>query len=118
MDGVSFSFSEKYFLFFNAVGVDDWQLPVDGGIEGDDGLASRQPQRLEFVVYDIEQVMVVERIDLDEQVVVACGVVALHHFWDFLQFLKDEIKLAWVFEKESDISTCLISYFLWVDDEL
>ena len=43
-------------------------------------------------MYDIEQVMVVERINLDEHIETARGIVTFHHFWDFLQFLKDEIK--------------------------
>ena len=111
-------FQKSDILFFDAVGVDNGQLPVDGGIERDDGLASRQSQWLELVVDDVEQVVVVECIDLDEHIETASGVVAFHHLRDFLQFLKYEIKLAWVFEKESDISTRLISDFLWVDNKL
>lgn len=38
----------------------DRQLPVEDGVEGDDSLAAREAERLQLVVDDVEQVVVVD----------------------------------------------------------
>jgi len=47
------------FLFIAQCQAHNGQLAVDGSVKGDDTFASSQPQRLQLVVNDVEQVMVV-----------------------------------------------------------
>lgn len=48
----------------------DRHLAYDGLMERDEALGARYAEGLQLVVYEVEQVVIVDGIDLDEQVVV------------------------------------------------
>ena len=91
---------------------------MDGSIECHDGLATRQSQRLQLVVDEIEQLVVVACVDLDEQIVASRGVVTLHYLRDFLQFFYHDVERTGIFQEETHIGARLIPNLLGVDDEL
>lgn len=91
---------------------------MDDGIESHDGFATRQAERLQFVVNEFEQVVIVACVDLDEHVVAASRVVALHHLWYLLQFFNNGIERAGIFQVESYIGARFVANLLWVNNEL
>ena len=55
-------------------------LAVYRFMERNDGFRTLQAQWLQLIVYDTQHVMVVPRVDLDEHVITAGGVMTFHHF--------------------------------------
>lgn len=91
---------------------------MDDGIESHDGFATRQAQRLQFVVNEFEQVVIVACVDFDEHVVAASRVMTLHYLGYLLQFLYYRIEGAGVFQVEAYIGARFVANLLWVDNEL
>ena len=87
-------------------------------MEGDERLAAGKTQRLQTVVDNGEQMVIIVSINLDEHIEVTSGVMTLHHLWDFLQAFNHLVELLRVFQVQTDISTGLVAYTLWIDDEL
>lgn len=98
--------------------VHDRELAVDCRVERDDGLAARQPQRLELIVNDVEQMMVVDGVYFDEHVKITGGIMTFNHLRNVSQFFHNSVKFLRIFQIQSYIGTCLIAYFLQVDNIL
>ena len=62
-------------------------LAAESRVERDDGLAARQSERLQVVMDDVEQMMVVKGVYLYEHIVVTGCVVAFHDFRNAFQLL-------------------------------
>ena len=78
-------------------------------------LGARKSQRLQFVVYYVEQVRIVLGMQLYEHVVLSRRVMTLYNFGDFLQLVDDLLKLVGTLEVQPHICTRLESYLVWVD---
>ena len=110
--------SKSLLLFFTKGNINDGQLTVDGGMEGNQRLTAGQSQRLQLVVDNRQQVMVVDGIKFDEHIEVACGIMTLHNLRNVLEFRHDLIEGTWILEVQSDIGTGLIADLLRIDHEL
>lgn len=98
--------------------IEQRQLTVDGSIEGNDRLAARKAERLQLVVYDLQEVMVVDSVYLDKHIHAACSVMALHYLRYLLQFFYNMVKLLGVLEVKSYIRTRLVTYLFRVYQKL
>ena len=96
----------------------DRNLTIDGGIERNDRLRTRQTEGLQLVVDDVEQMMVVAGIYLYEHVETTCSVVTFYHFRNLLQFLNYVIKLSGILQVQTYVGARFISHLLRVDYEL
>lgn len=70
------------------------KLAVDRCIERDDGLAARQSQWLQLIMDDFQEMVVVQRVNLDKHIKAACSIVALHNLRNLLQLLYNLVKLS------------------------
>lgn len=77
-------------IFFNCMILQfcNRQLTAYGSIETDDCLRARQTKRLELVVNDIHQVVVVASIHFDEHIVRSCSNMTLDNLRNLIQFFK------------------------------
>ena len=74
-------------------------------------------QRLQCVMDNGEQMMVIHRIQFDEHIVVARRVVTLYHLGNLLQFLHYRVERLRVLQVQSDVRTGLVTNLLGVDDK-
>ena len=108
-----------YIFLLRHVGVLlDGNGTVDDRLKRDETLAARETQRLKLVVDDIHHVMVVARINLDKQVVIACRNVAFHHLWNLLQGLHHAVEVLGILQIQADVGTCFVSNLFWIDEKL
>lgn len=77
--------------------------------ERDDGLGAEQTHRLEFVVDEMEEMLVVTGVELHEHVILAGGEVNLGHFRNGAELFDDVVKRSGFLEVDSDKSACVIS---------
>ena len=110
----------KFGLVNHLVGrnIYDGKLAVDGHIERDDGLCALKSERLQLVVDNVEQVVIVEGIDFDEHIESARGVMTFHHLRDFLESLNHFVEVTGIFQVKTNVCTRLIADFLRIDNEL
>ena len=67
---------------------------------------------------DAQKVGVAFRIDLDEEVVLSCRVVALHDLRNLLELLDDPLEIRRILQIDAHIGTGLVTDLLRIDDEL
>ena len=96
----------------------DGDLSLECLFEGDDRLCARQSQRLQFVVDDTEQMLVVLGVYLDEQVILPRRIVAFHYLGYLLQRFGDAGELSRRVKEKTNIGACLVAYFRVVNDKL
>ena len=90
-------------------------LPPDCLVERYQRLCTRQSQRLQLVMYNTKQVIVVTRKNLDEHVILASRKVTLHYFRYLLQSFHYLVERLGVLQKDNDLSACIVSHLLRVD---
>ena len=67
---------------------------------------------------NVKQMVVVARVNLNEHVVPAGGIVTLGHLGNLAKLLYHVIKIFGILQEQAHISAGFITYFLGVDDEL
>ena len=77
--------------------------------ERNEGFGAEHTERLNFLVYEVEQVLVVLRVDFDEHVVLAGCEMAFNNFRDFFEFFNHCVELVGVFEEDADEGACVVT---------
>ena len=90
------------FRFFGAGAAEDFA-------ERNEGFGAEHTERLNFLVYEVEQVLVVLRVDFDEHVVLAGCEMAFNNFRDFFEFFNHCVELVGVFEEDADEGACVVT---------
>ena len=92
------------------------QIPVILVIEVEG--AGNIKRMLQLIMDDFQEMMVVERVNLDKHIKAACSIVALYNLRNLLQLLYNLVKLLRLPQIESHIGTSFVTYLFWVNDEL
>ena len=83
--------------------------------ERNEGFGAEHTERLNFLVYEVEQVLVVLRVDFDEHVVLAGCEMAFGDFRNLFKFLHNGAVECRPLEVDADICACAVAEQLGVD---
>lgn len=67
---------------------------------------------------DVEQMVVVHRVNLDEHIEIACRIMTFNNFRNFFQTFHNRIKFFRILKIKTYIGTCLIAYLFRIDNKL
>ena len=85
----------------------DGKLAAERFFEGDNRFGTRQPQRLQFGVDNLQQVVVVAGVYFQEHIILTGGIVAFYDFGNMLQFIDDLFELSRRLQVHTDVGARL-----------
>ena len=97
--------------------IHDRHLALDGFAERNNCFRAGKSKRLELVVNDVQQVMVVSRVNLDKHVVLTGRKMTLHYLGNLFQSFSHGVKLLRIFQIQTDVCTGFIPHLLRIDDK-